>query len=159
MSVMWRAFGGKVGARWGITVAQDATIDQLHRRIPTHLSEGWDLFVAEEKGGIRAMMAIVKQDDHLDQLFVHPDHKRRGIGTSLLSHAKSEMPGVCGCARRRPMHRRWRFIGGTDFTMNEMTSTRASNIPSCITGGQRHHHSRTIEGMAASGKKGSGYSV
>ena len=77
----------------GIAVAQDSTIDELYERIPDHIAEGWDLFVAEEKGRIRAKMAIVRRDRHLDQLFVDPDHKERGVGTLLLNHAKAEMPG------------------------------------------------------------------
>ena len=50
-------------------------------------------YVAEAAGCVRAMMAIELDDHHLDQLFVDPVHKGHGIGTLLLNHAKSKMPG------------------------------------------------------------------
>ncbi len=77
----------------GITIAQDATREELHERIPGLIEKGWHLFVAEEGSCILAMMAIIKADNHLDQLFVDPDQKGRGVGTLLLNHAKSEMSG------------------------------------------------------------------
>ena len=49
--------------------------------------------VAIDDGKVVAMMAL--SDDGvvgwIDQLYVHPLHARRGIGTVLLEHAKSEL--------------------------------------------------------------------
>ena len=77
----------------GVTVAQDSTIQELRALIPENIEQGWDLYVAEEAGRVCAMMAIELDDNHLDQLFVDPDYKGQGIGTLLLNHAKSKMPG------------------------------------------------------------------
>ncbi len=77
----------------GVTVAQDSTIPELRDMIPKNIANGWDLYVAEAAGCVRAMMAIELDDHHLDQLFVDPVHKGYGIGTLLLNHAKSKMPG------------------------------------------------------------------
>ncbi len=76
----------------GIAIAQDATVEELRARIPEDIAGGWDLYVAEEDGALRAMMALIKKDNHLDQLFVDPPHKGRGIGARLLNLAKAEMP-------------------------------------------------------------------
>lgn len=35
---------------------------------------------------------LVLHDDFVDQLYVHPDHQRRGTGATLLDHAKRQRP-------------------------------------------------------------------
>ena len=45
-----------------------------------------DVFVAESGGRIVAFLVL--RGDSLDQLYVHPGHQRRGIGSRLLAHAR-----------------------------------------------------------------------
>ena len=49
-----------------------------------------DLWVAEVDGRPGAFMAIA--GDFIDQLFVAPEHQRRGLGTALLAHARGLSP-------------------------------------------------------------------
>jgi GNAT superfamily N-acetyltransferase len=49
-----------------------------------------DVWIAEIKGGPVAFMAIA--GDLIDQLYVHPDHQRSGLGASLLAHARTLSP-------------------------------------------------------------------
>ena len=45
---------------------------------------------ADGSGAPLAFMAI--KDDFIDQLYVHPDHWRKGIGKQLLEHARALSP-------------------------------------------------------------------
>lgn len=80
----------------GVVVAQDVSIEELAARIPDDIDKGWDLYVAEQGGVIRAMMALLPGDQQLDQLFVDPPFHGQGIGTQLLDFAKVQMPGGMG---------------------------------------------------------------
>lgn len=48
------------------------------------------VWVAEVAGRIAAFMAMEKE--FIDQLYVHPDHWRRGIGEALLNFARERSP-------------------------------------------------------------------
>ena len=49
-----------------------------------------DVWVAEVDGRPAAFMAIA--GDFIDQLYVAPEHQRRGIGAALLAHARALSP-------------------------------------------------------------------
>jgi ribosomal protein S18 acetylase RimI-like enzyme len=49
-----------------------------------------DLWVAEVDGRPAAFMAIA--GDFIDQLYVAPEHQRRGLGTALIAHARVLSP-------------------------------------------------------------------
>jgi GNAT superfamily N-acetyltransferase len=49
-----------------------------------------DLWVAEIDGRPVGFMAI--KADFIDQLYIDPDHQRRGIGSALIAHAKHLSP-------------------------------------------------------------------
>jgi GNAT superfamily N-acetyltransferase len=49
-----------------------------------------DIWVAEADGRVAGFLAIA--GDFVDQLFVHPDFQRRGVGKGLLDHAKHLSP-------------------------------------------------------------------
>jgi putative acetyltransferase len=49
-----------------------------------------DLWVAELDGHPVGFMAI--RADFIDQLYIDPDHQRRGIGSALMAHAKALSP-------------------------------------------------------------------
>jgi len=48
------------------------------------------VWVVEENEGVLAFLAM--KDDFIDQLYIHPDHWRRGIGRTLLNHAHQFSP-------------------------------------------------------------------
>lgn len=49
-----------------------------------------DVWVVEKDGQPVAFMAIA--GDLIDQLYVHPDYQRNGLGESLLAHARTLSP-------------------------------------------------------------------
>ena len=49
-----------------------------------------EVFVVEADGYPIAFMAM--ENDFIDQLYVHPDHWRQGVGETLLNFAKEKFP-------------------------------------------------------------------
>lgn len=76
----------------GIANDKDATLQDLHARIPREVAAGWELFVANFNGAIAAMLAFKRMENYLDQLFVAPEHHGKGIGKALLVFAREAMP-------------------------------------------------------------------
>ena len=50
-----------------------------------------EVWIAVEDGAVRGLAAI--DGEWLAQLYVHPNHQGRGIGTALLEHVKRKRPG------------------------------------------------------------------
>lgn len=48
------------------------------------------VWVVEQNGRVVAFMAM--ENDFIDQLYIHPDHWRQGIGTVLLNFAREKSP-------------------------------------------------------------------
>lgn len=67
-------------------------LSALRRRIDVELANGWSLSVAEEDRQIVGMLALKKAAAVLDQIYVLPSARRKGIGRLLLRHAMHEMP-------------------------------------------------------------------
>ncbi len=76
----------------GLATAADAIFDELRARIPVEIANGWQLYVAELDGRVAAMLAFRTRDNYLDQLFVAPEHHRKGIGKTLLAFARRHLP-------------------------------------------------------------------
>ena len=49
-----------------------------------------EVWVAEDDGLIVGFAAL--SNEKLEQLYVHPDHQRRGVGAALLAKAKERLP-------------------------------------------------------------------
>ena len=62
--------------------------DQAYFRV--HILKDNKVFIVESDGKPVAFLAI--RDDFIDQLYVHPDYQRRGIGKALLDHARQRSP-------------------------------------------------------------------
>lgn len=54
------------------------------------IAGGARIFVAEAEAGTIAAYALLEPDGHLDRLFCHPDHARRGHASALLQHVERE---------------------------------------------------------------------
>ena len=76
----------------GVQASTQSTAADLRQRIDQELSAGWEVFVAEYEGALLGFMALKPANHCLDQLFIAPNAKRRGIGKNLFSHAKTAMP-------------------------------------------------------------------
>lgn len=67
------------------------TLRQLRERVDDEVAAMWELYVAEFADAIVAILALIRQERILDQIFVQPDLEGRGIGTALLDHAKQTL--------------------------------------------------------------------
>jgi GNAT superfamily N-acetyltransferase len=72
------------------TVRWAHTPDEVRGWIANVLLPGGDVWVAEEAGVVVGYLAMA--GDLVAQLHVRPGHWRRGIGTTLLRHAKQIRP-------------------------------------------------------------------
>jgi GNAT superfamily N-acetyltransferase len=76
----------------GLGTGDAPTIPQMRARIDEDLAKGWTLTVATADGVVVGMLATYPAK--LDQLFLDPDWKSRGVGKVLFAEAKRLMP--CG---------------------------------------------------------------
>jgi GNAT superfamily N-acetyltransferase len=68
------------------------TYAEMRARVDTDLAKGdWALTVAEADGVVVGMLATYP--GKVDQLFLDPDWKGRGVGKALFGEAKRLMPG------------------------------------------------------------------
>ncbi|WP_417318002.1 GNAT family N-acetyltransferase [Erythrobacter aureus] len=58
------------------------------RRYRERVSEGHAIFVATDADDSPVAYALIEPDGHLDHLYNHPDHTRRGLATQLLARAE-----------------------------------------------------------------------
>lgn len=58
---------------------------QMYRR---RAAEGHIIFVAADSDDVAVAYALLEPDGHLDRLYNHPDHTRRGLASQLLAQAE-----------------------------------------------------------------------
>ncbi|WP_252257732.1 GNAT family N-acetyltransferase [Erythrobacter aurantius] len=58
---------------------------QMYRR---RAAEGHIIFVAVDSDDVAVAYALLEPDWHLDRLYNHPDHSRRGLASQLLAQAE-----------------------------------------------------------------------
>lgn len=68
------------------------SVELMRHRVGKELQDGWQLHVAVRAGRIVGMLALKPSDALLDQIFVVPSERRRGVGRALLQVAKRTMP-------------------------------------------------------------------
>jgi len=67
-------------------------------RILERAEQGHWIMVAAETSDMPVAYALCEQDGHLDHLYCHPDHTRRGLADQLLAAAEDQAR-KWGCAR------------------------------------------------------------
>ena len=76
----------------GLRALYDPGFESLRARICDEAAKGWSLYAAQDMDEITAMLALHPRDLYLDQLWVAPAHQGRGIGRTLLAHARVQFP-------------------------------------------------------------------
>src|SRR5580658_3872656 len=76
----------------GLDVAALATEHEFQERIRLELETGWHVIVAAEDQLVVGFLATKPTEGVLDQLFISPGAKGKGIGSTLLKRAMKEMP-------------------------------------------------------------------
>lgn len=67
-------------------------------RYRARVAEGHVIFVAVDASDQAVAYALLEPDGHLDHLYCHPDHTRRGLAERLLARSEDEARAL-GCAR------------------------------------------------------------
>jgi putative acetyltransferase len=67
-------------------------------RIHERVSQGHWIFVAADEQDMAVAYALLEPDGHLDHLYCHPDHTRRGLANLLLEAAEDQARDW-GCAK------------------------------------------------------------
>jgi GNAT superfamily N-acetyltransferase len=75
----------------GISNETDLSREGVVNRFYTDVLR-WTLFAAETEAGLAGLLALLPEEDRIDQIFVAPHLKGQGIGLALLNHAKQIMP-------------------------------------------------------------------
>jgi GNAT superfamily N-acetyltransferase len=75
----------------GLSTGDDPTIAEMRARIDDDVAKGCTLIVATVDARIVGMLMTFP--GKLDQLFLDPDWKGRGVGAALFAEAKRSMPG------------------------------------------------------------------
>lgn len=75
----------------GLGTGDDPTPAEMRARIDDDLAKGWTLYVATAGGDVVGMLGLYP--GKLDQLFLDPAWKGRGIGKALFAEAVRRMPG------------------------------------------------------------------
>jgi len=88
VTILWRISREKAMPEFQRTKGHFFYEDQWY--FQNHILNDNEVWVVEGEGKPVAFMAM--KDEFIDQLYVHPDHWRRGIGKQLLQYAREKQP-------------------------------------------------------------------
>ena len=102
--------------------ASNFLLANLRARVRREIEDGWTLFVADDDGGIAAMLALHLPKHYLDQLFVAPASQARWLGRQLLAFTRTQMPDEIypRCVRQNQKAWRWYEREGFVFEKQEI---------------------------------------
>jgi len=103
----------------GLPVAKLATEAGNYDRIGRELATGWEAHLAWDEDHLVGFLALKPATGCLDQLFVLPEARGRGIGRLLLDFAKARLPGGLWLSTAEDNHRARRFYERNGFRRSE----------------------------------------
>lgn len=77
-----------------LPLEQTYTFADNNRFFRSHILPHCAIWVAVPRGAPLGFLAI--RDNYIDRLYVHPDHQRRGVGTTLLEKGARALAGQPG---------------------------------------------------------------
>ena len=102
-------------ASTGIEEASHSLLAKLRAQIPLEVEKGWSLFVADDDGGVAAMLALHLPNLYLDQLFVAPEQQGRNLGRKLLAFTRQQLPDEIELRCVRENEKAWRWYEREGF--------------------------------------------
>lgn len=87
LAVLWYDSWESVGISNEADLSREAVIARFHVDVAR-----WTLFAAEAPEGLIGLLALLPEENRIDQIFVAPHVKGKGVGRALLNLAKQVMP-------------------------------------------------------------------
>ncbi len=115
----------------GISNETDWPRETVRERLYQEVAGRWHLFAAREQDALLGMLALVPAEQRVDQLFVAPAHKGRGIGLALLDFAKQELPDRIVLVTQEENVRARRFYEREGFRLQRSEYDEAHRRTSC----------------------------
>src|SRR5882762_7233758 len=107
---------------WVSTGLEDASnflLANLRARVRHEIERGWSLFVADDRGGLAAMLALHLPERYLDQLFVAPEHQGKNLGRRLLAFTRQQLPDEIWLRCVRENEKAWRWYEREGFVFEK----------------------------------------
>ncbi|QIG96075.1 MULTISPECIES: GNAT family N-acetyltransferase [unclassified Bradyrhizobium] len=117
----------------GLTPRSDSLLSDLRARLRREIDNGWSLFVADDRGGIAAMLALHLPTLLLDQLMVAPSHQGCSLGRHLLAFAREQLPDEIWLKCVRENDKAWRWYEREGFVFEK-------EAPNPVTGFMMKHY-------------------
>jgi putative acetyltransferase len=76
----------------GISNETDLSREGVRARFHVEAADRWTLWTAERDNELIGLLALVPDESRIDQIFVHPSGKGKGVGRRLMEQAKQIMP-------------------------------------------------------------------
>jgi GNAT superfamily N-acetyltransferase len=103
----------------GLEDASDSLLAKLRARIPLDVEKGWSLFVADDRGALKAMLALHLPKFYLDQLFVVPEFQGHDLGRRLLAFTRQHLPDEIRLRCVRENEKAWRWYEREGFVFEK----------------------------------------
>ena len=103
----------------GLAEASNFLLANLRARIANEMEKGWSLFVADQGGALRAMLALHLPRCDLDQLFVAPACQGRDLGRELLAFTRRQLPDEISLRCVRENEKAWRWYEREGFVFEK----------------------------------------
>ncbi len=103
----------------GLAQSSPVLLANLRARIRREMEKGWSLFVADDGGGLAAMLALHLPTAYLDQLFVGPDYQGQNLGRRLLAFTRQHLPDEIQLRCVRENERAWRWYEREGFVFEK----------------------------------------
>ena len=108
----------------GLEEASNFLLANLRARVRREVEDGWNLYVADDRGTFAAMLALHLPQKYLDQLFVAPEYQGKGVGRLLLAFTRQQLPDEIHlrCVRENDKAWRWYEREGFVYEKEEVAS-------------------------------------
>ncbi|MGJ4896545.1 MULTISPECIES: GNAT family N-acetyltransferase [unclassified Bradyrhizobium] len=103
----------------GLETQSERLLAVLRERVPREVAGGWSLYVADDCGGLAAMLAINVPTLYLDQLMIAPSHQGRSLGRRLLAFTRELLPDEVWLRCAKGNDKAWRWYEREGFVLEK----------------------------------------
>jgi ribosomal protein S18 acetylase RimI-like enzyme len=106
-------------ASTGLEETSNFLLAKLRARIAMEIERGCNLYVADDRGSLAAMLALHLRDRYLDQLFVAPEYQGCNVGRMLLAFTRTHLPDEIWLRCVRENEKAWRWYEREGFVFEK----------------------------------------